>query len=421
MIPEFLHRFGEDATKWFTGEALSVYKEVKWNATKGTTLSAKERDSDEMVKEDLWDLNDQWEKLKEAPTTDPARPDSAVLDGSNGLNPPNPPTEANNVTDTNNATNEDLGDYPVNRLASDKSIASFGNVYQRPTDADDIIEAEHQAREAAANAVDPSGTQFEFSTDQLERDRQKALNGPSSTGFSMSTAAKTTPSTRLKLKEAQEEIGELRLALAKQAQPAKNIETMPPEATEDDMQIDTFTEIQALRAAVTRAPRSTPLDGNDDMEIDGHAPIYLGHSSTATPSADTSATSEDTVQLTRVPRMQEITKDTPIIEIGSSSAPSSDSSESSKSSTSSSSSSNEDTSDSDDTDEFLAKLNNQATRQPKTKSKNTVKFVEPSGANHASAGHRSPDRHSGSRRDHQLTPGPNGQASDRTKAAGQGD
>jgi hypothetical protein len=36
------------------------------------------------------------------------------------------------------------------------------------------------------------------------------------TGFSMSTAAKTTPSVRLKLEEAQEEIGALRLALAQQ-------------------------------------------------------------------------------------------------------------------------------------------------------------------------------------------------------------
>ena len=54
MIPEFLHRFGNDASKWFTGSGLLVYKDVKWNPDKGTTSSAKERDSEEMVKEDLW-------------------------------------------------------------------------------------------------------------------------------------------------------------------------------------------------------------------------------------------------------------------------------------------------------------------------------------------------------------------------------
>jgi hypothetical protein len=249
MIPELLHRFGEGVTNWFTGEALLVYKDVKWNAAKGTTLSAEECDSDKMVKEDLWDLNNQWEKIKVAPATEPPRPDSAILNGSNRLNSPNLPTDANN------ALNKDIGNYTVNRLASDKSIASFGNVYQRPRDADDVLEAKIQAKEAAANAVDPSRTQFKFSTDQLERGQQKALNGPSSTGFSMSTAAKTTPSTQLKLKEVQEERGEPRLALARQ--------TRPPESTKDpttqDMQIDTFTETQALRAAVSnKSPSQHP-------------------------------------------------------------------------------------------------------------------------------------------------------------------
>jgi hypothetical protein len=72
------------------------------------------------------------------------------------------------------------------------------------------------AKEAEAKLHDITGTQFEFNPDQLERDKQKTLSGPTSTGFSMSTAAKTTPSVRLKLKEAQDEIGALRIELAKQ-------------------------------------------------------------------------------------------------------------------------------------------------------------------------------------------------------------
>jgi hypothetical protein len=48
----------------------------------------------------------------------------------------------------------------------------------------------------------------------MERDREKTLQRPNSDGLSMSTAAKTTPSVRLRLKEAQDKIGELRLALA---------------------------------------------------------------------------------------------------------------------------------------------------------------------------------------------------------------
>ena len=58
MIPEFLHIYGDDASRWFTGEALRVYQGVRWNPEKGTTSSTKERNSEEMVKEDLWDLNE---------------------------------------------------------------------------------------------------------------------------------------------------------------------------------------------------------------------------------------------------------------------------------------------------------------------------------------------------------------------------
>jgi hypothetical protein len=62
MIPEFLHRFGDEATKWFTGKGLLVYEGVKWNPKKGTNSSTKERDSEEMVQEDLWDLTNEWKK-----------------------------------------------------------------------------------------------------------------------------------------------------------------------------------------------------------------------------------------------------------------------------------------------------------------------------------------------------------------------
>jgi hypothetical protein len=77
-----------------------------------------------------------------------------------------------------------------------------------------ISEADALAKAQADKPVDLTGTQFEVSTEQLEQNRQKAQDDPLSIGMSMSTAAKTTPRTRLKLKEAQGEITELRLALA---------------------------------------------------------------------------------------------------------------------------------------------------------------------------------------------------------------
>ena len=180
LIPELLYRFGDEATKWFTGSGLLIYKDVKWNANKGTTTSLKERDSKAMVIEDLWDLNEQWAKISSTPTAS-ARPDANAMDTSTNETSPSsapPPATA--------------------RLASDKSIASFGNVYQRPLDADDAQAAEEQAKEDALKVPGITGTHFVFNTSQLDKDGQKALAGPLSKGFSMSTAAKTTPSIRLK-------------------------------------------------------------------------------------------------------------------------------------------------------------------------------------------------------------------------------
>ena len=71
-------------------------------------------------------------------------------------------------------------------------------------DEDNIKEVDALAKAQADKPVDLTGTKFEFSTEQLDQDRQKAQDGPLSTGMSMSTAAKTTPRTRLKLKEAQD-------------------------------------------------------------------------------------------------------------------------------------------------------------------------------------------------------------------------
>jgi hypothetical protein len=113
MIPEYLHRFGDGTTKWFTGTGLLVYKDVKWNPTKGTTSSAKEHELEAMVKEDLWGLNDKWEELKKPKLTGTTRPDGKMLNASTTSTPT---PESSKVTDQT-------------RLGCDKSIASFGNVY----------------------------------------------------------------------------------------------------------------------------------------------------------------------------------------------------------------------------------------------------------------------------------------------------
>jgi hypothetical protein len=59
------------------------------------------------------------------------------------------------------------------QLASDKSVASFGEVYQRSKDNDDVTEEEVLAKEASENTTGPSGTQFELNAEQLKHDKLK--------------------------------------------------------------------------------------------------------------------------------------------------------------------------------------------------------------------------------------------------------
>jgi hypothetical protein len=328
MIPEYLYRFGQDATKWFTGSGLLVYKEVKWNPAKGTTSSAKEQESDEMVKEDVWDLNTKWEQIaKTLPAT--GRPDSNTLD-----TPAITPV-------TNESTNTDT------RLGSDKSIASFGAAYQRAKDDDDERVEETRAQEELDKLDNLTGTQFEFSKEQIERDRQKLIQGPASTGYSMSTAAKTTPSVRLKLKEAQEQIGELKLALAQQTPPrqahsSENEETNDePEERQDTIEdaeqlgsdlIEHLTEAQVLGAALAQQHKAAIYADPDAMEEDAHSPIHIG-SLTSSDNPNTTSMTEDSVI--------DLAEDAPVIDISSKSTSSSETSSSTSSSTTTSSSSSD--------------------------------------------------------------------------------
>jgi hypothetical protein len=200
LIPEILHVHGPEATKWFTSQGISVYKDVRWNPTKGTTSSTHAKASAAMVEEDLWDLGEEWKTLAAITTKPGLRPDTATLDTQT----------AGQAT-----THEMQASKILERLAGDKSVASFGAAFGREQDSDDEKEAVATAAEAALVQEDLSGTQFVFSPDQVEREREKAILGSESEGRSMSTAGKTTGSTRLKLKEAEEQIAELRLALAK--------------------------------------------------------------------------------------------------------------------------------------------------------------------------------------------------------------
>jgi hypothetical protein len=244
LIPELLHVHGPGAAKWFTSQGLTVYQHVRWNPKKGTTTSAHAKESAALVKEDLWDLSEKWKTLTgKAGATKDARPDATKLDEPNQIhyvsNPPTkPPTEPT----------------IIERMAGDKSIASFGNAFGRDDDSDDVRAAATLAAETAANPPpEITGAKFLFSPEQVSREHEKANQNYESDGKSMSTAGKTTDSTRLNLKIALEKIADLEIALIKRAQEEQQVNAMetedeppkPPDKMETDQSSSASSEKEA--------------------------------------------------------------------------------------------------------------------------------------------------------------------------------
>jgi hypothetical protein len=330
LIPEMLHTHGPSASKWFSSQGLTVYKDVRWNPEKGTTSSTNSKASAAMVEEDLWDLGPKWKSLAEK-TTPKERPDATQLDKPTT-------TKAKTQIQANPAAASPIQE----RLAGDKSVASFRNTFGRDLDSDDGREdAKVAAEEAAKPIEDLTGTQFLFSKEQLHRENERALNDSESDGKSMSTAGKTTGSTRLALKEAQEELAELKLAALEQkaelqmalaaveekAMHDQMEEAPPPPPGLEDSSMETApapirtsraadimdtdeepSDIQLLRAAMN-GPRQERLEQDPDaMEEDQHQVVHLGtypglpplppsSSSSSSSSSATSGTSKDTQEL----------------------------------------------------------------------------------------------------------------------------
>jgi hypothetical protein len=283
-------------------------------------------------------------------------------------------------------------------------------------------------------ATDHTGTEFEFSAEQIEHDREKSLAGPLSTGFSMSTAAKTTPRTRLKLKKAQEQIMEshkeiekLRLGLARHAAlnpPESSLDT-PASSKNNSMteavsskndsiieadevtQKDIMTESQAIGAAIFRKKEMVHAD-SDAMEEDENASFTLGNSSSEGHPSDSSKTPPK-----RLERNAEASKDKVIIAVGSS-----QSSSSSESSSSSSSSSSNESSGSGDTQELAKKLSTLPKSPLLSQPKHLAQTDELSDSFKDPADSQDLGSKSGSRRAHLTSDDPQGIAGGLSEDAG---
>jgi hypothetical protein len=474
MIPEFLHVHGPDAAKWFTSQGINVYKDVRWNPKKGTTSSSNAKASAAMVEEDLWDLSDKWKTLSEKVSAT-SRPNEKSLDLTGKTTTQAPTlTKPPKIHKEDNTAKEKL----LERLAGDKSVASFKDSFGRDLDSDDERDDANKAAEeaeAAKNQADLIGTKFLFSTAQLERDKERALEGYESDGRSMSTAGKTTESTRLKLKETQEELQELKLknserdkkdkvkkakrsSSKKHPRPLPEIEGMDTMSTNEVQVISTvmqivqaattedipakepgevMTDAQIIGAALSRKPNQAIEPDSDDMEEEEHEVMQIVQVAT-TEDIPTNEEPEETMTdaqiigaaLSRKPKeaiepdsdaMEE--EEHEVVHIGSSSEDLSESSTSSSSSSSSASSSSSSDGSSQDTQELINKLSSNPylpLSNLKHKPKDLTKTDRSSGSKSDSASHQSSGQDSGSTSDH-LPVDSSGNTGDASDVAGVGD
>ena len=182
LIPEMVFRYGQDCQSWFTAEGLSFFESVSWNPDTMKTTSLADEDTQNLLDEDLWGLGDDW-RVENNKKELPVPIGTSILKNNK-----------NRVTIRNLEDDDDI-----------KSFASaFGNHRNQPTP-----------------TLPPDfGHTKVGGTVTLSAEIIEALRKPQSANSdtcSMSTAAKTTESTRLKLSVARNTIDEQKEAIEQQA------------------------------------------------------------------------------------------------------------------------------------------------------------------------------------------------------------
>ena len=166
LIPELRHQYGENVHKWFTAAGVHLFKDHIWNPESAKCVSKPDQITRAILNEDIWEIGEAWKQ-----TSNPQRPDLA---------PESSPT-------------------PVT-FSDDSDIRSFASAFHRQTDDDSTV---------APSPLTKTGGIVQLSLDTLQElsDRQTTSSKDTDT-LSMSTAAKTTESTRLKLKETKDRLTE---------------------------------------------------------------------------------------------------------------------------------------------------------------------------------------------------------------------
>ena len=180
LIPEMVYRYGQECQKWFTSDGISYFDNVTWDPKKMATTSTTDTDTQELVDEDLWGLGDDWKLTSQMIAPTATKVGTSILKNKTRSN-----VNKDRVTTTFLETDDDI-----------KSFASAFGV-------------EHST---ASPTGEDTGQTKKGSMVKLSSEVLTALNskkGPvDHETCSMSTAARTTESTRVKLQDARQQIDE---------------------------------------------------------------------------------------------------------------------------------------------------------------------------------------------------------------------
>jgi hypothetical protein len=185
LIPEARHTYGPAAGKWFTSQALSMYEHIKWDPTNRSATTQTNTDTSKILEEDLWGLSATWKALP--PATREGQEKAVTNMSAVGL-----------AIDRMNIT-------------SARDNASFGSLYARNKDDDTIVS---HATKVPALPSNDKDTTIIFDPAALPSKQGIPQDTDS---MAMSTAAKTTESTRLRLRETKDILADTRAQLAQQS------------------------------------------------------------------------------------------------------------------------------------------------------------------------------------------------------------
>jgi hypothetical protein len=266
MIPECLQIFGSPAARWFTPAGLHAYKDVKWDPNSNLTISAN-RDIAACIEENFFMMGDGWKK----PDTPSSRKDiQEALPAA--LNPTSRATTAAEYLAQR-----------ANDIQTDASIKSFGDqIFDRDHDGDTvhtvIIPNDNTTPISLLQpVVQLDLTGMELCTDHETRGDVESLG--------MSTAARTTETTRRDLKEAKQHNQAL---IDENELQADEMEAL--QRANDDLQTKLEFLMQQL-AGVSTAPanrnsvalsdtRSSPNSSSSPKQAQGTNSAGAGHAGT---------------------------------------------------------------------------------------------------------------------------------------------